>query len=166
MAIRLLVDHLRETGHRRLAYVSGPADLLHVHRRIAAFREAAEGILVQVIGTDYSDEQGLTATRQLIESRTPGPDAVIFDNEVLAVAGVRALRSAGRDVPADISVVSCEDSAICTVLDPSLTAVQRDPAVFGGAVAEKLLRLVHDEPEPAAEAQRPAIVIRESTPRR
>jgi hypothetical protein len=44
--------------------------------------------------------------------------------------------------------------------------VQRDPTVFGEAVAQKLLRLVHDEPEPATEAQRPAIVIRESTRRR
>ena len=164
LAIRLLVDHLRETGHRRLAYVSGPADLLHVHRRIAAFRQSAAGILAEpgVVGTDYSDEQGLVATRRLIEG--PGlPDAVIFDNEVLAVAGLRALRAAGKSVPADISVVSCEDSAICTALQPSLTAVQRDPTVFGGAVAEKLLRLVHDEPEPPAEPQRPTIAIREST---
>jgi DNA-binding LacI/PurR family transcriptional regulator len=167
VAIRLLVDHLRETGHRRLAYVSGPADLLHVHRRIAAFRQAAEGLLADpgVVGTDYSDEQGVAATRRLIEAPAL-PDAVIFDNEVLAVAGVRALRAAGLELPADISVVSCEDSAICMALQPSLTAVQRDPTVFGGAVAEKLLRLVHDEPEPDAEAQRPAIVIRESTRRR
>jgi DNA-binding LacI/PurR family transcriptional regulator len=167
MAIRLLVDHLRETGHGRLAYVSGPADLLHVHRRITAFRQAADGILAEpgVVGTDYSDEQGLAATRRLIAAPVR-PDAVIFDNEVLAVAGVRALRAGGLAVPADVSVVSCEDSAICTVLQPSLTAVQRDPAVFGDAVARKLLRLVHDEPEPAAEAQRPSIVIRESTIRR
>lgn len=164
VAIRLLVDHLRETGHRRLAYVSGPADLLHVHRRIAAFRRGALGILAEpgVVGTDYSDEQGLSATRRLLDAARL-PDAVIFDNEVLAVAGVRALRAAGRSVPADISVVSCEDSAICMALQPSLTAVQRDPTVFGAAVADKLLRLIHDEPEPAAEAQRLTIVLREST---
>jgi DNA-binding LacI/PurR family transcriptional regulator len=167
VAIRLLVDHLRETGHRRLAYVSGPADLLHVHRRIAGFRQAAEGILADpgVVGTDYSDEQGVAATRRLIEARAL-PDAVICDNEVRAVAGVRALRAAGLALPADISVASCEDSAICMALQPSLTAVQRDPTVFGGAVAAKLLRLVHDEPEPDAEAQRPVIVVRESTRRR
>ena len=164
---RLLVEHLRENGHRRLAYVSGPANLLHVHRRVAAFRQAAEGALAEpgVLGTDYTDEQGLAATRRLLEAPEP-PDAVIFDNEVLAVAGLRAVRAAGRSVPADISVVSCEDSAICMALQPSLTAVQRDPTVFGEAVAQKLLRLVHDEPEPATEAQRPAIVIRESTRRR
>jgi DNA-binding LacI/PurR family transcriptional regulator len=163
-AIRLLVDHLRETGHRRLAYVSGPADLLHVHRRIAAFRQAAAGILAEpgVVGTDYSDEQGLAATRRLIGAAVL-PDAVVFDNEVLAVAGLRALRAQGLSVPAEISVASCEDSAICMALQPSLTAVQRDPAVFGAAVAEKLLRLVHDEPEPALAALCPTIVIREST---
>lgn len=166
-AIRLLVDHLRETGHRRLAYVSGPADLLHVHRRIAAFRQAAAGILAEpgVVGTDYSDEQGLSATRRLVGAAVL-PDAVVFDNEVLAVAGLRALRARGLSVPAEISVVSCEDSAICTALQPSLTAVQRDPTVFGAAVAEKLLRLVHDEPEPVVEAQRPTLAIRESTLRR
>ncbi|WP_045747170.1 LacI family DNA-binding transcriptional regulator [Actinoplanes rectilineatus] len=166
-AMRLIVDHLRATGHRRLAYVSGPADLLHVHRRIAAFRKAAAGSLAEpgVIGTDYGDEQGLAATRWLIEAPVR-PDAVVFDNEVLAVAGVRALRSAGLSVPADISVVSCEDSAICTALQPSLTAVQRDPAVFGEAVAAKLLRLIHDEPVPDADAQQPNLAVRESTQQR
>lgn len=167
VAIRLLVEHLRETGHRRVAYVSGPADLLHVHRRVAAFRQAAAGVLAEpaVVGTDYSDEQGSAATAQLLAAPVR-PDAVIFDNEVLAVAGVRTLRAAGLSLPADISVASCEDSAICTALTPSLTAVQRDPTVFGEAVAAKLLRLVHDEPEPAGDAQQPAIVIRESTRRR
>ncbi|GAA1593418.1 LacI family DNA-binding transcriptional regulator [Actinoplanes couchii] len=166
-AMRLIVDHLHQTGHRRLAYVSGPGDLLHVHRRIAAFKQAAAGSLATpgVVGTDYSDEQGVAATRQLIDA-SERPDAVVFDNEVLAVAGVRALRSAGLSVPADVSVVSCEDSAICMALQPSLTAVQRDPTVFGEAVARKLLRLVHDEPEPAVEAQQPTIVIRESTRQR
>jgi len=164
VVIRLLVEHLRETGHRRVAYVSGPADLLHVHRRTAAFWQAAAGLLAEpaVVGTDYSDEQGAVATRRLVDADAR-PDAVIFDNEVLAVAGVRALRAAGLSVPADISVVSCEDSAICMALTPSLTAVQRDPIVFGEAVARKLLRLVHDEPEPAREAQQPTIAIREST---
>jgi len=164
VAIRLLVEHLRGTGHRRLAYVSGPADLLHVHRRTAAFWRAAAGVLAEpaVVGTDYSDEQGAAATRRLVDAAAR-PDAIIFDNEVLAVAGVRALRAAGLSVPADISVVSCEDSAICMALTPSLTAVQRDPIVFGEAVARKLLRLVHDEPEPAGEAQQPTIAIREST---
>jgi DNA-binding LacI/PurR family transcriptional regulator len=166
-AIRLLVEHLRETGHRRLAYVSGPADLLHVHRRIAAFRQAAEGVLATpaVIATDYSDEQGLAAAEQLIA--TPDrPDAVVFDNEVLAVAGVRALHRLGLSVPADISVMSCEDSAICMALQPSLTAVHRDPTVFGETVARKLMALVHDEPETVVEAQQPRLVIRESTRQR
>ncbi|HWS35575.1 MAG TPA: LacI family DNA-binding transcriptional regulator [Actinoplanes sp.] len=166
-AMRLIVDHLRGTGHRRLAYVSGPGDLLHVHRRTAAFKLAAADSLASpgVVGTDYSDEQGVSATRRLIEG-PERPDAVVFDNEVLAVAGVRSLRGAGLSVPADVSVVSCEDSAICMALQPSLTAVQRDPTVFGEAVARKLLRLVHDEPEPAVESQQPTIVIRESTRQR
>ncbi|GAB3262285.1 LacI family DNA-binding transcriptional regulator [Kineosporia babensis] len=169
VAMRLLVEHLQQTGCRRLAYVSGPAELLHVHRRIGAFRKAASGVLADpgVVHTDYSEEQGLAATRRLIEA-DDRPDALVFDNEVLAVAGVRALRAAG--LLAEISVASCEDSAICVALQPSLTAVRRDPTVFGEAVARKLLRLVDSPDGPAArpdiEAQQPTIVVRESTPQR
>lgn len=166
-AIRLLVAHLRESGHRRLAYVSGPAELLHVHRRIAAFRRAAEGVLSDpdVVGTDYGDRQGQAVTRRLVEAPRR-PDAIVFDSEVLAVAGLRALRDAGLAVPADVAVVSCEDSAICAATHPGLTAVQRDPTVLGEAVAKKLLRLVHQEAEPAEPEQRPSLVVRESTRRR
>jgi DNA-binding LacI/PurR family transcriptional regulator len=161
-AIALLVAHLRATGRHRLAYVSGPADLLHVHRRTAAFRRAAAEMRtpLDVVGTDYSDEQGLAATRRLVEEH---PDAVIFDNEVLAVAGVRVLRAAGLVIPADISVASVEDSPICTALQPSLTAVRRDPTVFGEAVARRLLRLVHGGPDLVEEPQQPVIAVREST---
>ncbi|GAB7036597.1 MULTISPECIES: LacI family DNA-binding transcriptional regulator [Catenuloplanes] len=164
VAIGLLVGHLLETGRRRLAYVSGPGELLHVHRRVTAFRRTAGAARAprDVLGTDYSDAQGRAATARLLDAPSR-PDALIFDNEVLAVAGVRTLRARDLSVPADVAVASVEDSPVCTALTPSLTAVHRDPAVFGESVARRLLRLVHgtvDEPE---EPPRPTITVREST---
>ncbi|MDP9793920.1 DNA-binding LacI/PurR family transcriptional regulator [Catenuloplanes nepalensis] len=164
VAIGLLVTHLLATGRRRLAYVSGPGDLLHVHRRVAAFRRAAGPARAprDVLGTDYSDAQGRAATERLLGTGPP-PDALIFDNEVLAVAGVRTLRTLGRSIPDDISVASVEDSPVCTALTPSLTAVHRDPVVFGESVARRLLHLVNGTPDEPPDLQRPTLTVREST---
>ncbi|MDR7275397.1 LacI family DNA-binding transcriptional regulator [Catenuloplanes atrovinosus] len=163
-AITLLVGHLLETGRRRLAYVSGPGELLHVHRRVTAFRRAAGAARapMDVLGTDYGDAQGRTATRRLLTAPAR-PDALIFDNEVLAVAGVHELRSAGLAIPDDVAVATVEDSPVCTALRPSLTAVHRDPVLLGEAVARRLLRLVHGTPDEPENPQKPVITVREST---
>lgn len=138
--ISTVIDYLAGIGATAIGYVSGPAHLAHTQRRLAAFAELTEraGMMGRAIpAQDYSEAAGGAAAGQLT-----GLDTLIFDNEVLALGGLRRLSADGRDVPGDVRIVSLEDSQLCEAMVPPITAVRRDPADFGEHCADLMVALL------------------------
>ena len=143
-AMAMVVEYLAALGHRRIARVAGPAGLLHTELRGQAFAEVADRLeLASAVtaATDYSPEQGAQATRRLL-SGTPPPSAVIYDNDVMAVAGTSVAHEMGVDVPRDLSIVAWDDSVLCEIVHPPLTVLSRDIMAYGARAAERLLALL------------------------
>ncbi|MBA4862850.1 LacI family DNA-binding transcriptional regulator [Streptomyces sp. PSKA54] len=138
-AVRAVLEHLAELGHRRIARVGGPARLRHTMIRTAAFEGCARelGLTSRIVEADYSGEQGAAATRALLADPEP-PTAIVYDNDVMAVSGLTAAQALGLRVPADVSVVAWDDSALCELVHPSLTALSRDIAAYGARAARRL----------------------------
>ena len=92
-AVGYLADHL---GHRRLARVSGPAQFEHTRQRSTAFLEecARRGVEGTIVEGDYTDTSGERCTRALL-GRGANPTAIVFDNDVMAVAAVGVGRGDG-----------------------------------------------------------------------
>ena len=142
------VEYLAGLGHRRIARVAGIEHLAHTATRTTAFEAACERlgvVAVKTVWTDYSGEAGASATRELLAARTP-PTAVIYDNDVMAVAGLATAQEMGRDVPADLSIVAWDDSAVCPLVHPPLTALSRDIVGYGTHAARLLLAAIAGEP--------------------
>ncbi|QUQ72055.1 LacI family DNA-binding transcriptional regulator [Kutzneria sp. CA-103260] len=164
-AMTQIVEHLAGLGHRRIARVAGLPDLLHTERRTEAFHTAvhAHGLdEIPIIMTDYSGEQGAAATRELLGSPRP-PTAIVYDNDVMAVAGVAVATELGVAVPAALSVVAWDDSPLCQLLHPPLTALTRDTFAFGAAAARSLLAVLDGGEGADVEDHVPVLVHREST---
>ncbi|WP_129668646.1 LacI family DNA-binding transcriptional regulator [Phytoactinopolyspora endophytica] len=164
-AMQTVMQYLSTRGHHRVAYVSGSASLLHVHRRAEAFSQAGRDYGLEaadVLQTDFSAAASARATQRLLATNGR-PTAVIYDNEVLAVAGMREIQAAGLQIPADVAVVTCEDTPICGVVQPALTALYRDTWNFGADVAGHLLNLIEGNPDTGAVEQVPELVVRDST---
>jgi DNA-binding LacI/PurR family transcriptional regulator len=79
-----------------------------------------------------------------------------------AIGVLRALRAAGRRVPADISVVGCDDIAAASWVVPALTTVAQQKAEMGRLAVERLAAAL-DDPAGAAppETVRLPMVLRE-----
>ncbi|MFK0220055.1 LacI family DNA-binding transcriptional regulator [Streptomyces vinaceus] len=166
-AMAQVVDHLYGLGHRRITHVAGLPGLAHTARRIASLRAEARarGLdteHVRSVVTDYSDTEGAAATRRVLAEPEP-PTALVYDNDVMAVAGIAAAAELGIAVPGRISVVAWDDSALCRVTHPRLTALVRDTAGFGRLAAEELLGVLAGSPPRAREGERPRLEPREST---
>ncbi|WP_198547519.1 LacI family DNA-binding transcriptional regulator [Streptomyces jeddahensis] len=138
-AVRTVLEHLAGLGHRRIARVGGPRRLRHTVIRTAAFEAFARELRVtsRIMEADYSGEQGAAATRALLADPEP-PTAIVYDNDVMAVSGLTAAQALGLRVPADVSVVAWDDSALCELVHPSLTALSRDIAAYGARAARRL----------------------------
>jgi DNA-binding LacI/PurR family transcriptional regulator len=143
-AMREAVRYLLRLGHRRIARVSGPQALSHTAIRDRAFlaeMEAAGHEASQVVRTDFSGEAGSRATRSLLTQPVP-PTAIIYDNDIMAVAGLSVAAELGVVVPAELSLLAWDDSPLCEITHPPLSAMKRDVSDFGALAARMLLELI------------------------
>jgi DNA-binding LacI/PurR family transcriptional regulator len=158
-AMTSIVEYLTGLGHQRIAHVAGLPELVHTQRRIEAFR-AATG--ASSVTTDYSDEAGGRVTRQLLTAAQP-PTAIVYDNDIMAVAGIGAAAELGRVVPDDVSLVAWDDSPLCRLTHPQLTALVRDTHAFGHRAARRLLEIVDGATTSDSEDELPRLQPRPST---
>ncbi|MBN1170542.1 MAG: LacI family DNA-binding transcriptional regulator [Micromonosporaceae bacterium] len=143
-ALTETVEYLVALGHRRIARVTGLPDLLHTRIRDDAFTAIRErlGLAEAVIHpADYTGEESARVTRRLLSS-AHRPTAVIYDNDIMAVAGLAVAQEMGVRVPADLSIVAWDDSPLCKLVHPSLTAVSRDIPRYGARAARQLLAAI------------------------
>ncbi|HEY0217794.1 MAG TPA: substrate-binding domain-containing protein [Cellulomonas sp.] len=144
-AMAVAVDFLLSLGHIRIGRVCGPPGLFHTVTRSRSFAEhvAAAGAVGITAQGDYSAASGIAALRDLL-ARDPEVTAVMFDNDVMAVAALGAAAELGRRVPEDLALLAWDDSPECQLASPALSVVARDIRGLGLRVGEVLL-----DPEPA-----------------
>ncbi|MCY7401442.1 MAG: substrate-binding domain-containing protein [Nocardioides sp.] len=142
-AVTVAVEHLASLGHRRIARVSGPEHLVHTRVRSAAFREAGSrlGVEVAQVPTDYTLDAGIAAARTLLGSDSR-PTALVFDNDLMAVGAVQVVGELGLRVPQDVSILAWDDSPLCRLTSPPLSAMSRDGAAYGASAARLLLATI------------------------
>ncbi len=158
------VRRLVRDGHRRIGHVAGPKDLVHTQVRSAAIRAACREHGIRLAGelhTDYSLESGAAAVRRLLRRAEP-PTAVVFDNDLTALAAVQAAAEAGLRVPEDLSVIAWDDSPLCRLTNPPLTALSRDVSAYGADAARVLLASVRGEEPASVRSSVPVLVERGS----
>ncbi|WP_189158333.1 LacI family DNA-binding transcriptional regulator, partial [Lentzea pudingi] len=160
-AMTSVVEYLKGLGHRRIARVAGLASLLHTVRRDAAFASSAvDGVDGVVVAGDYTAESGAAATRELLGRGEP-PTAIVYDNDVMAVAGAEVAASLGVAVPSELSIVAWDDSVLCQ--HGRLTALSRDTFAFGARAARALVAVVGGALPTDVEDVLPELVVRGST---
>jgi DNA-binding LacI/PurR family transcriptional regulator len=138
-----VVRYLAELGHVKIARVSGFDEFVHTTTRTAAFLDVTSelGISAEVVETDFAPESGASATRKLLSQPAP-PTAIVYDSDLLAVTGMGVAHQMGFSVPDDVSIVAWDDSLMCGVVHPPLTAVTRDIPAYGASATKLLLAAI------------------------
>ena len=152
--VETVVGYLAGNGHRRIARVGGRSEYWHSVLRREAFASVAAiaGLDAMSVEADYSAEHGAAATGGLLGSAQP-PTAILYDSDVMAAAGLGVAQRMGFGVPDQLSIVSWDDSALCELMHPALTALRGDIAAAGSAAARMLRELAaggHPESFPEA----------------
>ncbi|NLT55319.1 MAG: LacI family transcriptional regulator [Actinomycetales bacterium] len=166
-AMTNVMEYLAALGHRRIARVGGPPEMRHTAVRTEAFEQAARRLHLEsapTVDTDFSDDVGARATRALLSSPNR-PTAVIYDNDVMAVAGMAVTAEMGLSVPADVSLVAWDDSPLCRLTHPPLSAMSRDVAAYGAHAIRRLLEIVAGDAPGTYRDSTPSLAPRGTTAR-
>ncbi len=146
--VELVVDHLLELGHRRIAHIAGPQDTSTGVTRATTFRRKLEraglldeGLIEESLLFDFA--AGQDACNRLL-ARRHDATAIVAGNDLLAIGAMRALREAGLRVPDDVSLVGFNDMPLVDLLEPPLTTVRVPQYEMGEAAGRVMLQLLDD----------------------
>ena len=159
------VRHLIARGHRRIAHVGGAPGYVHSEARRRAWEDEmhANGLEPRYfMEGDFTGDSGAAATRRLLAVR-PRPTAIVYANDLMAIAGMSVAMDAGLALPDQLSVVGFDDIPIAAHVRPALTTVRQDASDWGRAAALSLVALVDGEPLPAVTLTKVTFVERAST---
>jgi LacI family transcriptional regulator len=159
---RTAVRALLAAGHTDGIYVVGeaPASTIAGTERLAGIEQELAAAGTRIAGrvdTLWWPEPARSAVeRCLAEGRRP--TALICMNDRVAMGAYQALTARGLQVPADVSVVSFDDSDLASWLQPALTSVALPYFELGRRAVELLLGSerqpgVHRIPMPLRERQ-------------
>ncbi|MBI2796676.1 MAG: LacI family DNA-binding transcriptional regulator [Gemmatimonadetes bacterium] len=168
---RLAAEHLLGLGHRRFAFM-GPAADVHTFRMrergfVKALRAAGLGLEASLLRRGPATVTGgMESMRALNALSAPErPTAVFCANDLMALGAHKQCATQGVRVPADLSLVGCDDIEMARLVTPELTTVSV-PAREIGARAARLLvdpRTVGGVATPRSRMLPVKLVVRGST---
>ena len=136
----LVIAHLLERGHTRIAYIdaqSGPG----ASDRRAGYLAAMErhGLEPAIAGGDFTEEGGWRGGRELLAQREL-PTAIFACNDVAAIGAMTALEEGGISVPGDVSLVGYDNTSLAAMRHIALTTVDQPRQAMGELAVELLQR--------------------------
>jgi DNA-binding LacI/PurR family transcriptional regulator len=162
--VRAAVDHLVDTGCRRVAYVESGV-------------RASNSIRAETVAATLRNRGIRAPMRTFVASldawRAPGdlaaeiaadlPEALVCYDDQLALWLMDALRKLGVRVPDDVGIVGFDGIPFAGISNPRLTTVAVPSAEMGRIAAATLIQAVHEGVLPDGVLLPVEIVVREST---
>ena len=181
LGCRLAIEHLRDLGHTRIAYLSASNAAADWEQGILGQREAGfiaamrgaglQGARIERDSSFYSLDAevdvaaGFAAVERLLDHADGPPTAIFAHLDYAALTAIRAVRARGLRVPDDVSIVGYSDFRLSRFTDPPLTTVVSPWNAMGRACVEQLLQRQNgaSADEPTCQALAPGFIIRGST---
>jgi LacI family transcriptional regulator len=165
----LVGEHLLSLGHRRVAQLAGPEDILPFVHRAEGFSAAIAAGGGEEIGGPGPDsvtptfEEGRRMMSGLLEVPVR-PTGVFVHSDVMAVGALDAINAAGLRCPEDISVAGYNNVGMSGFVSPPLTTVEMPAEEVGAEAARMALAAIEDARAPRRLVELPArLIVRRST---
>jgi len=146
----LVVKHLHELGHRRIAHIAGPLSTLAGFERLEGYKTGLSEVGLKydpslvIQSEEYDSNSGYICMKQLLELPKP-PTAVYAMCDLTALGVMRAINEKGLKVGEDISVVGFDDIQLASHTHPALTTVKQDRKAIGKSLAQTLHKRINNK---------------------
>jgi len=165
---QLLMDHLLELGHHRIAHITGHPNLIsgQIRQRVYLSALASHGVVPDpdyLRPGHYSPKDGYEQARQLLQLPIP-PTAIFAGNDEIAFGVIEAAAEMGVDIPRRLSLVGVDDRPMAAMIRPSLTTLRQPFNEVGRAATHLLIaRIEGEDVSTGTQLFKPTLVQRSST---
>src|SRR6476469_5984102 len=124
-AVRAVLEHLAERGHRRIGVLSWAIERAPARSAEQAVQEWSKrlGLETQLHACEYSLNGAHPLARDLLTA-AERPTAIFALSDSVALGVYAACRELGLRIPDDVAVVGFDDQPVSRLLDPPLTSVR------------------------------------------
>lgn len=160
-------EHLIRLGHRRIGCIAGPRGLHIGDERVDGYNRALKehGIPLHkdlIIPSDFRCRGGYESMRELLALDEP-PTAVFACNDLMAMGAICAASKRRLRIPEDIAIIGCDDIALASFTNPSLTTIAQPKHEMGAVAVQMLVKRIEDESGPPTKRVLPTqVVVRDS----
>ena len=146
------VNHLLESGHRRIAYLGDRPSIATAAQRMSGYHQALERARLPVDERIVwheagSEEAAIEATTHMLRLADP-PTALFTGQNLVTIGASRALRL--LDLQDQVAMVGFDDFPLADMLRPGVTVIAQDIATIGKLAAEILFRRLDGDNSPAS----------------
>lgn len=163
---RLVVKHLIDLGHRKIAEISGPMNWYDAIMRHSSWVDTmAEHDLPHDMSVEgnWSAQSGYAAVHKLLNEGAEFTGLVVA-NDQMALGAIAALNERDFRIPEDVSIVGFDDIPESAYFVPALTTVHQDFERLGEQSVEYLVSLIKNPDTPLQQrVLYPELVVRNST---
>jgi len=161
----LATKYLIGLGHKHIGHITGIGGT--AAKRLSGYQKAMSEAhlkpLVSGIGSPTDERTGFEGAQELLVKQ-PQITAIFAANDYMAAGACALLRSVGKQVPADISIIGHDNSPAASEFNLNLTTVAYNDDALGTGAAELLLKRIA---KPEAPVRRivvePVLIERQST---
>lgn len=147
------VEYLIRLGHRRIAFVSGPASAVNCQDRVRGYRQAllahdlsVDDAYVVMAGSEWDLSEAARRELMALLLRPDPITAIVSAGYYLALAVYSLIASLSLKIPDDVSVVGFDDPRSAAHLSPPLTTVRQPLSELGERAAQRALALLEGLP--------------------
>ena len=142
--VSMLVRHVYEKGHRKIAFLHGERTSV-TNNRLIGFHRTCEELGLEIpdeyiIECVYHDPDRCAEATRLLLELPDRPTCILFPDDFSYIGGLNVLLEAGLRVPDDISVVGYDGIHLAKVM--RLTTYSQNTAALGKTAAERLISLI------------------------
>ncbi len=142
-------QHLIDLGHRRLAFIAAPENLMFSKYRRAGMEAVLQRNSLSLppefcIISDLTQRGGFEAMNQLLDL-SPAPTAVVACNDLMALGALSAAQARSLVVGRDVAVVGFDNIPLAQHSHPPLTTVRQPIYDIGRQICDMLICLIQGE---------------------
>ena len=165
-AMKAVVDHLVDQGHKRVAMLAGQTN--NNDRARTRLMSGREQLLQhdlslpkeQIIEVPYSIRAARGQLKNILKTK---PTAIICGNDVIAIGAVLEAQKLGLSFPDDIAITGFDNLPLSQELSPGITTVDVYAAEMGVYSAKALIKAIENGSEIESQCLKTDLIIRGTT---
>ncbi|MBB6270765.1 LacI family transcriptional regulator [Pedobacter cryoconitis] len=144
----LMIEHLIDTGRKRIAHIMGPSTIRNSAERAAGYQRILTKhglfdpeLMIQPEGITFED--GRNAAIQLLNKKI-GFDSIFAFTDTLAIGAMNYLLEQNIKIPDEVAIAGFSGTELATIVHPQLTSVAQPLVQMGEAAAGLILEKIKD----------------------